>query len=136
MRILARGCVLLLPILALACGSTSTMPSPTVSVYGSWRNANSNTQSLTRATIETQGTSLVAHLWASCIPECDWGTSSTPLSNVVNNTFSLAWNQDFVIRTQEIGLQPDGQLKVLTHSHYVDASGRVDNDFTDFFVKQ
>jgi hypothetical protein len=136
MRIIPRDCVLLLLLCASACGGTSTKPSPVTTVYGSWRNANSNTQSLTRATIETQGTSLVAHMWASCVPECDWGTLSVPLSSVVNNSFSLVWNQGFVIRTQEIGLQPDGQLKVFTRSHYIDASGRVDNEVTDMFVKQ
>jgi hypothetical protein len=136
MQMFTRGCVLLLLISASACGGNGSAPSPATSVYGSWTNANSGTQSITRATITAQSTILVAHLWASCIPECDWGTSSVSLSSVVNNTFSLVWNQDFVIRTQEIGLQSDGRLKILTHSHYVDNSGRADNDFTDFFVKQ
>jgi hypothetical protein len=45
------------------------------------------------------------------------------------------WNQGFVIETREITLQPEGQLRVLTHSHYIDASGRVDFDFADLLVK-
>jgi hypothetical protein len=135
MRVLTMGCIVLL-VLASACGGNSTSPTSPTSVYGSWRNVDPNTRSLTRATISTQGNLLVAHLWASCVPECDWGTSTAPLSSVVNNTFSLVWNQDIAVRTQEIGLQTNGQLKVLTHSHYIDGSGRVDFDFTDFFVSQ
>ena len=136
MRVVTRGCAFLFLMCALACGSTSTMPSPVTSVYGSWQNVNSNTPAVTRATINTDGTMLVAHLWGQCIPECDWGTSSVPQSSVVNNAFSLVWNQDFVIRTQQVALQSNGQLQIATHSHYVDGSGRVDNDFTDLFVKQ
>jgi hypothetical protein len=133
MRVATLGCVVLLLVLTYACGGSGTAPSPSQpsNVFGSWTAVAGS--SFTRANIQSQGNLLVTHLWAVCVPECDWGTSSVPLTTLANNSYALPWTQDFVLRTQQIDLESDGRLKIQTHSHYVDNSGRPDIDFVDFF---
>src|SRR6478609_7056033 len=104
MRDASVGCVVLLLVLTSACGGgTAPSPSQPSSVFGSWTGVAGS--SFSRANIQSQGNLLVTHLWAICVPECDWGTSSVPLTTLANNSYALTWNQDFVIRTQQIDLE-------------------------------
>ena len=80
---------------------------------------------------------ILVHMWGKCQPEdCDWGEEKTILSDARDGILSITWTPSFRIDTQQLTVLPDKQLKVVGHRHFVDGSGRPDNTYVEFFVKQ
>jgi hypothetical protein len=50
------------------------------------------------------------------------------------SAIGAVWNHSFVIETMTLTLS-NGQLTAVTHSHFIDNSGRPDFDVTDVFNK-
>ena len=76
-------------------------------------------------------------MWGKCHPvDCDLGEETTSIDDANDNRLSLEWNPGFVITTQVIYYQNDGRLKVDSHDHFIDDSGRPDMDFTWYFAKE
>ena len=103
---------------------------------GKWINEDANTAGITKIVIRAEADSIYAHEWGKCTPEdCDWGEESTLKSDAEDGQLSLVWDQGFVIRNQKLTLMQDDRLKVDTHSHYTDDSGRPDIEKTEYFVR-
>jgi hypothetical protein len=120
----------------LILGQIVSIIPPEASFVGLWNNPNPLT-GITQAQFTLNGSSIVAHMWGDCIPTaCDWGEVSAPPSSFVNGVLALTWNQGFAIKTQKCAILSNGQLQVLTHTHFIDNSGRKDYDETDYFTRK
>jgi hypothetical protein len=104
---------------------------------GTWINEDENTGGITKVVIRTDTSTIFVHMWGKCIPiDCDWREETTTIEDADDNQLSLEWNQGFVIITQVLHYLDDGRLKVDSHAHYIDDSGRPDSDFTEYFAKE
>jgi len=104
---------------------------------GTWVNEDEDTGGITRTVIRVESDTIFVHMWGKCHPtDCDWGEETTNIDDANDNQLSLEWNQGFVIRTQVIDYLDDKRLKVDSHSHYIDDSGRPDSDYTYYFAKE
>jgi hypothetical protein len=105
---------------------------------GGWKNVDGNTGGITRIEIRSGAKSMQIHMWGKCHPEdCDWGEVSIPLADADNRTISIRWSHfdGRLVSTQQFDLLPDGRLRVITHTHFSDGSGRPDYDSTDYFSR-
>jgi Viral BACON domain len=111
---------------------SSSFSSPFV---GRWRNADPETESITRVSIRGSGNAFVVHMWASCDPECYWGDAQTSRADADDGVLALAW--DFfagtIQRTQELQVVQDGRLRVISHTRFTD--GRQPYDSVDYFSR-
>ena len=132
--------VLFALVLFSGCSNPSTPEDNRANVkhfIGTWVNENEGTGGNTRAVIRAKSNTIFVHMWGKCNPtDCDWGEETTTIDDANDNRLSIEWNQGFVIRTQVIYYQNDGRLRVESHSHYIDNSGRPDSDFTYYFAKE
>jgi uncharacterized protein YkwD len=118
-------------------GPTPTPSAQLVQFLGSWTNKDPNTQSIARTSIRTDAAKVFVHMWGACAPtDCDWGETTTDITDVDDGVLSLMWDQGFEVRTQQVSLLPDGVLRVVDHSHFTDNSGRADLDSTDDFIRE
>jgi len=97
-----------------------------------WQNVNPQTLGLPQISIRTQGNVVYVHAWGSCVPTlCDWGEVT---ATSTSGNLQAVYDQSIAIRTMTLTLS-NGQLQSDVHSHYIDGSGRADNDVTDVFNK-
>jgi len=130
MRTVLLGGLLLL--LSSSCGSSPLAPSNTSQFVGMWENVNPQTQGLPQISIRTQGNVVYVHAWGSCVPTlCDWGEVT---ATSAGGNLQVVYDQSIAVRTMTLTLS-NGQLQSDVHSHYIDGSGRADNDVTDVFNK-
>ena len=130
MRVAILGVMVLL--LVPSCGGSPLGPSNAAQFVGFWQNVNLQTQGLPQISIGTQGNVVYVHSWGSCEPTyCDWGAVA---ATSTGGTLQAVYNQSIAIRTMTLTLS-NGQLQSDVHSHYIDGSGRADNDVTDVFNK-
>jgi len=100
---------------------------------GNWVNVDAQTSHITRVTIAARGVSV----WGKCHPyDCDWGMPASYDSiDGANGTMSVTWAPSFARKNQQLTLLPDGRLKVVTFTHFVDRSKRQDRENTDYFAR-
>ena len=106
---------------------------------GYWENEDKDTNSITKVDIAKVGNNIVVHIWGKCYPDdCDWGISTTDISDADDGILNLTWIFDFAIETQELSVLSDGRLKVITFVkfHEDDKYQRVDYMYTEYFVKK
>jgi len=104
---------------------------------GEWKNEDPNADNITQIKIEVNSDSISIRAWGKCLPaDCDWGVNTIDVSDADDEILSITWDQGFAIVTQEISLTDQRKLKVNTHNHFVDNSGRPDFDRVELFVKQ
>jgi hypothetical protein len=128
MAMLAGGLLLL----SSSCGGSPLVPSNTSQFVGMWQNVDPQTRGLVQVNIRTQGTTVYVHPFGSCVPiSCDWGEVS---ASVTGGTLQAVFNLTFEIDTQTLTLS-NGQLQSTVHTHFIDGSGRADEDVTDVFSK-
>ena len=120
--------------------SPPNSPPPAAKVdqfVGRWVNQNRNTDGITRVEIQRRLNTLSVHMWGKCHPtDCDWGTTTTDVSDSDDGILSITWLQSFKEEAQEISTLPDGRIQVVSHSHFIDNSGRPDYDSTHYFEKE
>lgn len=104
-------------------------PSHGVSIIGDWYNTNPATRSITRITVSMGGGGVQAHAYGACVPSaCDWGIAPVSAFGTDVYTFSFAIKQQMI---QRVG----AALRVVTATHFTDASGRADYTSVDYFYR-
>jgi hypothetical protein len=119
---------------------------------GDWRNAESNTRSLTRVQLRfvcqdqvlngqlyPPGPPWYVHLWGACSPQdCDWGEVGADVVTIGTRTFIRAtYNQGFAIRTvfADMSQFRQDQLWIWMWSNFTDST-RPDYESQNWFVRQ
>lgn len=119
---------------------------------GSWRNADSNTRSLTRAQLRfvcqdqilngepyPPGSPWYMHLWGACSPQdCDWGEVPAESVTIGTRTFVRAiYRQGFATRQvyADMSLFRPGQLWIWMWTDFADPS-RPDYESQNWFLRQ
>ncbi|MCG6902184.1 MAG: hypothetical protein LJE68_05830 [Rhodobacter sp.] len=111
---------------------------------GNWRNIDSNTRSITRATIRFQcqdqilngrpyppGAPWYIHLWGSCSPsDCDWG--EVPARRLENGWIFGRIDQGFARRELWVKMS-GGRLRVYVRTDFTDPN-RADYNTDNFFT--
>jgi LysM repeat protein len=119
----------------------SASSNPSVEFFDEWINVDSQTDNITRISIQANDGETYINMFGACLPT-DCNFREIPSASVNYNYDSeteilhTEWIMDFVIMTQELTMTSDEQLKVKTHNHFVDNSGRLDFDETDYFTRQ
>ena len=120
--------------------STATpTPTRTPRTIGQWRNQDANTRGITRINIQLNHGTYLVETWGKCSPtDCYWNEYSGvrySVSNVTETTMSIVWTFSFVTTDLRLEALSDGQLKVASHEHFTDNSGRSDLYYTYYFIK-
>jgi hypothetical protein len=128
-------------VLCWGCSNTSEPRDDRTSnldnFLGTWVNEDEDTPGITRAVIRAEPDTIFVHMWGRCHPtDCDWGEETTNIDDANDNQLSLEWNHGFAITTQVVYCLEHGRLKVDSHDHYIDDSGRPDADYTYYFAKE
>ena len=113
--------------------TASAVISSAAQLAGSWSNIDPNTRGLTHATITAQSGMLSVHMWGACSPiDCDWGTASIPVSNVVgSSSFPLVWIfTNGITSNDTVTFLINGQLSVASH----DTAAWLDVSYTSVFA--
>jgi len=118
----------------------STSPNPPPPFFNEWINTDSETGGVRRISITAVNGSPKINMFGACSPtDCDW-LESNPVQtfyyDVESETLNVRWEFSFVVTTQQLILLPDGRLKLTTHDHFIDNSGRLDFDSVEYFVRQ
>jgi|ERR1700761_4798541 len=101
---------------------------------GHWQNQNKNTRAITSAEIEDLGGEVKVHMWGACHPNpCDWGESTLEGHGKVRHA---RWTTGFATKEQTLKLLKEHRLRVKTHTHFTDNSGRRDYTATDILLQQ
>ncbi len=115
---------------------------PPVTFFNEWVNIDSQTDNLKRVSIQAKDGGAYINMFGACSPtDCNFREYS-PAPVVTYNYDSATeilhaeWVFDFETMTQELTITPDGQLKVTTHEHFTDNSGRLDYDSVNYFTRQ
>ena len=67
-------------------------------------------------------------MWGRCHPtECDWGDATATIEKD-GKVLSLTWKTNFNTETQKLTLLADDTLELAGHTHFIDKSGRGDQD--------
>jgi Fe-S cluster biogenesis protein NfuA len=112
-------------------------PSPVSQFIGHWTNENPNTGGITRVEIRSESNTIFVHMWGKCHPtDCDWGETTTDISDANDGVLSLTWTFSFSVETQQVSVLSDGRLQVVGHVHYTDDSGRPDRDYTEYYIRE
>lgn len=132
--------ILLFSILAwLLCLNASAQEMAAQPFLGEWVNRNENTRSLPRAQIKLVESGIAVQMWGKCHPkDCDWGVVNATVNDpdAEGPSLQVIWEQGFCARIQTLRLSDDGMLRVETHTHYTDKSGRKDSLTTEFFIRK
>lgn len=100
---------------------------------GYWANEDKDTNSITKVDIAKVGNDIVVHMWGKCHPDdCDWGISTTDISDASDGILNLTWIFNFKIETQELSVLSDGRLRVISFEKF---QGVIYTD-TEYFVKK
>lgn len=75
-----------------------------------------------------------SHPYRSHPTDCDWGTTTTDVSDGDDGILSVAWPTSFKEETQRISILPDRRIQVVIHTHFTDSSGCPDYDSTHYDV--
>jgi hypothetical protein len=136
------------PLLLTALGSAiplqnhATTPSPfgLADYLGDWRNPDTRTLNVTRASLQSQGPSLQLHVWGKCTPtDCDWGTTgatayaggvASPEGTDVRSVEAI-YKNSFDEVTVVLKLTDKSTMNVETRTHFTDNSQRSDYQSTD-----
>lgn len=119
----------------------SVSNNPPAEFFGEWVNADSQHEEITRISIQANDGETYINMFGACQPT-DCNFREIPSSSVKYSYASgaeilhIEWVMDFVIMTQELTITSDKQLKVKTYEHYVDNSGRLDFEMTEYFTRR
>jgi hypothetical protein len=97
---------------------------------GQWTNRDPNTNGITKVVIRDVRGQVMVRAWGACTPDpCDWGETTMRGTGAVRYA---TWNPGFAIESQTFRLFDgiDG-LRIETHTHFTDNSGRPDYDQVD-----
>ncbi len=112
---------------------------------GEWTNADPNTRSITRLSVQKDGEKLFVHAWGKCHPtDCDWKTAQAtafrrsvaeisvdaPVDSV-GATFSFSFAETRMM----LRLSTRDNLTSIVNTHFTDSSGRADYEATNQFVR-
>jgi len=114
-------------------------PTPLPKMIGKWVNIDPE-GGITRINIQFDGSSYFVETWGKCTPtDCYWNSYSGvsyEVSSVTYTKMKIVWTFSFITTTLKLEVLPDGRLKVSSHNHYTDSSGRTDYDATDYFARE
>jgi hypothetical protein len=112
---------------------------PSSHAIGQWTNEDSNTGGITRINIKFSGNTYSVETWGKCHPtDCYWNEYAGVkynVSNITGSGMTIVWTFSFVETTLNLEVLSDGRLKVTSHEHFTDNSGRSDMDATYYFKK-
>jgi len=120
----------------------SVSNNPPVTFFNEWVNIDSQTDNIKRVSIQEKDGGTFINMFGACSPtDCNFREySPSPVVtynyNPETGILHVEWVFDFKTMTQELTITPDGQLKVATHEHFTDNSGRLDYDTVSYFTKQ
>jgi hypothetical protein len=128
-----------LGITVLLAGGCANVVAAADPFLGRWKNADNG--GISRAQIRSTEGQFFIHIWGACQPECDWGESTMAGGGQIRQ---VTWNQGFCVIKQELifgrppspGSNEPLTLRIVSHTHFTDNSGRSDYDETDVMVKQ
>jgi hypothetical protein len=115
---------------------------PPVTFFNEWVNIDSQSEDLIRVSIQAKDGGTFINMYGACSPtDCNFREySPAPVVNYnydpETEVLNVEWIFDFEIMTQELTITPDGQLKVTSHEHFIDNSGRLDYDSVSYFTRQ
>ena len=99
---------------------------------GTWVNTDTNTNGLTKVVVKGAGGKASVHVWGKCSPQdCDWGWSNC--NSYADGHLSTHYRSDLSVRNLTITMPNPGTLTVQMHTHFIDNSGRPDQDATYTF---
>lgn len=99
---------------------------------GVWANTDTNTHGLTKVMVKGAGDKAKIRVWGKCSPQdCDWGW--TNCDSYADGHLSTCYRTDIAERNLTITVPSPGTLKVQMHTHFIDDSGRPDQDATYTF---
>jgi hypothetical protein len=132
--------VLLVSLLIGCSGGNGVTPSLEAEKFvGFWVNEDEDNGGITKIDITKAGDTILVHMWGKCHPEdCDWGVSTTDVSDAADGILNITWDFDFAVETQELYVLSDGRLNVVTFVDYFedDIFGRIDFEYTEYFIKE
>lgn len=107
------------------------------SFAGLWININKETPGITRAKVKRRVNNLFLQLWGRCHPkDCDWGQLKIAARDVRDGTMDAVWRTSFSVKTQKLILESRSELRIETHVHFTDKSGRPDYKSVDYFKRK
>jgi hypothetical protein len=117
-------------------GIDSGASGPIDGFVGIWNNEDVNTRSWTKLELRANVENMFVQIWGACQPsDCDDGEWATPLSDALDGAILLKADHRFAIRYLTLRLAANRRMQVRTQTHYVDGSGRPDDDRKDTFIK-
>jgi len=138
-RLLSFLILVFLVSLLVGCSGNGVVPTTTEEAekfVGFWVNEDEDTGGITKIDITKAGDTILIHMWGKCHPEdCDWGVSTTDVSDAADGILNLTWDFDFAVETQELYVLSDGRLNVVTFVDYFE-EGRIDFEYTEYFIKE
>jgi hypothetical protein len=101
---------------------------------GRWVNENPETRGVTSADIRSDGKAVGVHVWGARQPsDCDWDEA---VAEPGDHILYVTWKSRFATRVQELTLEGDNRLRVITRTVFTDDSGRSNTEITDFLKRQ
>ncbi|HPJ95468.1 MAG TPA: hypothetical protein PKY89_16290 [Deltaproteobacteria bacterium] len=101
---------------------------------GTWINTDTNTNGLTKVVVKGAGGKASVHVWGKCSPQdCDWGWLNC--NSYADGHLSTHYRSDLSVRNLTITMPNPGTLTVQMHTHFIDNSGRPDQDATYSFKR-
>ena len=129
--------ILLLSLLISCSGDNGLTPSHEAEKFvGFWVNENKDTLDITKIDITKAGNNILVNMWGKCEPDdCDWGITTTDVSDAEDGILNLTWDQSFSVITQELFLLSDVRLKVNSFYYFREERPK-DYKTTEYFVKK
>src|SRR5215216_2937507 len=104
-------------------GGANNLP---IIFFNDWENVDSQTTMITQVSIEARDGEVYVEMFGSCSPiDCSFREAApNPVTkyNPKTKTLSVKWVTSIAITTQELTVEPDGQLKVIHHEVFTDDS--------------
>jgi hypothetical protein len=124
------------PFIVRVTDVPAQVPIDVSALSGAWHDLDRLNPAITRIEVGVAQGRIVVHAWGSCVPtDCDWGEASTDLSDATDGALSVTWSTGFSTVAQQYRLLQDGRLEITSHTHFTDASGRVDYDAVEYLGK-
>ena len=103
---------------------------------GYWINDNATTGGITKIFIKIVGEDFSVRAFGRCSPtDCDWGISTTKISDANDDILELNWVFSFATVKLTIKLTDKNYAEVVRKTHYTDNSGRKDYESKENFTK-
>jgi hypothetical protein len=118
----------------LVAAGLCTLAAASDQFNGRWVNEDPNTRSITSVEIRSDQEKLKVRIWGACRPvDCEWGESTAEGDN---QRYLLTWKTSFATRTQDLTLEGDNRLRIVTRTTFTDNSGRPNSEVVDLLRRQ